>query len=117
MTLQEFKAWFEGYTEAMDSTPNEKQWNRIKERVRQIDGQATTVRHFYDYYWWPPRLTGPYWQWPQPSSPLFTTSVSGINSAGDASLMQCAPFNASESSVTTCFAALGTADFAGDAPA
>lgn len=101
MTMQEFKAWFDGYTEAMDSTPNEKQWNRIKERVRQIDGQMTTVQHFYSDYWWPPRLTGPYWQWLTPL-PSYGTSISGASP--------------SELPVTTCFAALGTADFAGDAP-
>lgn len=43
MTLAEFKAWFEGYTEGMDGPPNEKQWARIKARVKEIDG--TTIIH------------------------------------------------------------------------
>lgn len=40
MTLAEFKAWFEGFTEDMDGAPNTKQWKRIKDRVKQIDGVA-----------------------------------------------------------------------------
>lgn len=43
MTLAEFKAWFEGFTESMEGQPTAKQWKRIKERVAQIDG--TTVTH------------------------------------------------------------------------
>ena len=47
MTLQEFKAWFEGFTEAMDDTPTPKQWKRIKARVGEINGTAIT------YAYWP----------------------------------------------------------------
>ncbi len=36
MTPIEFKAWFEGFTEAMDKLPTAKQWARIKERVSEI---------------------------------------------------------------------------------
>ncbi len=55
MTLAEFKAWFEGYTESMDSTPSEKQWTRIKARVKEIDGTPVTREIFVDRYWptWP----------------------------------------------------------------
>jgi len=60
MTLQEFKSWFSGYTEEMDSTPNEKQWKRIKDRVAQIDGTQTTVHHFHDHYY--PHYPR-YWIW------------------------------------------------------
>ena len=56
MHLQEFKAWFEGYTEAMKGAPTEKQWARIKEQVKKIDGP-------WQYYSWPmynpPRYTIP----------------------------------------------------------
>lgn len=38
MTLSEFKAWFEGFTEGMDATPTEKQWERIKARIGEING-------------------------------------------------------------------------------
>lgn len=50
MTLAEFKAWFEGFTEDMDGAPNEKQWKRIKARVKDIDGVAITKTVFVDRY-------------------------------------------------------------------
>jgi hypothetical protein len=52
MTPQEFKAWFDGFTESLDNTPNEKQWKRIKERVAEIDGKPITEQVFIDR-WWP----------------------------------------------------------------
>jgi hypothetical protein len=58
MTLAEFKAWFEGFTEAMDGAPDEKQWARIKARVKEIDGVAVTKTVFVDHYYPPYR---PYW--------------------------------------------------------
>jgi hypothetical protein len=51
MTLQEFKAWFEGFTEGMRGVPSEKQWGRIKARVGEIDGVVTTERIYVDRYW------------------------------------------------------------------
>ena len=63
MTLQEFKAWFEGFTENVgDKTPTAKQWKRICERVGEIDGTATSYPVFidrwrpYQQYW-----SGPFW--------------------------------------------------------
>lgn len=50
MTLAEFKAWFSGFTESMDSTPNEKQWARIKERVAEIDDKPVTYPVYIDRY-------------------------------------------------------------------
>lgn len=50
MNLQEFKAWFEGYTEALVGVPDEKQWKRIKERVAKIDGSFTPQHIFLDRY-------------------------------------------------------------------
>lgn len=57
MTPNEFKAWFEGYTEAIDRTPTRKQWLRICERVSEIS-QAATVEYIYSNgllsrTWWP----------------------------------------------------------------
>jgi len=51
MTPNEFKAWFDGFTEAMEGQPTEKQWDKIKERVSQIDGKPVTERIYLDYYW------------------------------------------------------------------
>ncbi len=51
MTPQEFKAWFDGYTEALDGLPSKKQWDRIKSRVAEIDGKETTHTVFVNRYW------------------------------------------------------------------
>lgn len=32
MTPSEFKAWFDGFTEALDGVPSKDQWARIKKR-------------------------------------------------------------------------------------
>lgn len=50
MTLQEFKAWFDGFTEGMPGTPNKDQWKRIKARVKEINGTAVTYPVFIDRY-------------------------------------------------------------------
>ncbi len=60
MTPSEFKAWFEGFTEAMDNHPTPAQWAKVKERVAQIDGKETTYPVFVDRYW-PARR---YWEYP-----------------------------------------------------
>lgn len=54
MTLAEFKAWFEGFTEDMAARPTDKQWKRIKARVKEIDGTAITREVIYrnwPWYW------------------------------------------------------------------
>lgn len=60
MTNSEFKAWFEGYTESIEDAPSEKQWKRIKARVKEIDGHAVSYPVFVDRYW--PTVT-PYWRY------------------------------------------------------
>lgn len=54
MTLSEFKAWFEGYTEGLDGAPTEKQFKRIKAKVAEITGapitQTVLVDRYRDYY-------------------------------------------------------------------
>lgn len=58
MTLAEFKAWFEGFTEDMDGPPDAKQWKRIKSKIKDINGVSVSpvvIREYYDRYrrWWP----------------------------------------------------------------
>lgn len=56
MTPKEFKAWFEGFTEAFTGCPSKAQWARIKDRVGEIDGHETTERVYVDRYiyrYWP----------------------------------------------------------------
>lgn len=76
MTPQEFKAWFDGYTEAIGDVPNKKQWARIKERVAEIDGRPVTERVFVDRY------IRPYWHGPvlYPSFPWYSTSMGNLSS-------------------------------------
>lgn len=50
MTPKEFKAWFEGFTEAMDGQPTPAQWAKVKERVAQIDGATTSYPVYVDRY-------------------------------------------------------------------
>lgn len=72
MTLTEFKAWFEGYTENITKQPTQKQWARIQERVGEIDGEATTRTVFIDRYrdYWPDyHWNRPYW-----SNPVYNTT-------------------------------------------
>lgn len=51
MTLQEFKAWFEGFTEELRGVPSVKQWNRINNRIKEISITETTQTVFVDKYW------------------------------------------------------------------
>lgn len=51
MTPQEFKAWFDGFTEAFTTCPTKAQWTRIKARVAEIDGKPVTERVYVDRYW------------------------------------------------------------------
>jgi len=53
MTLSEFKAWFEGFTENLDGPPNKKQWARICKRVKeiQVDSTPIVVERYLRPYW------------------------------------------------------------------
>lgn len=59
MKIDEFKAWFEGFTESMDGEPTAKQWKRIKAQVAAIDGHPVTYPVYVDRYL--PRIR-PYWE-------------------------------------------------------
>ncbi len=72
MTLGEFKAWFEGFTENLPPSPSPKQWTRVKDRIGEIDDIATTDPVYFDRHydhhkpWWgttkPFEYTAPnYW--------------------------------------------------------
>ncbi len=50
MTPNEFKAWFDGFTEALTGTPTKEQWKRIKARVAEIDGKTVTYPVYVDRY-------------------------------------------------------------------
>jgi len=75
MTPQEFKAWFDGFTEGLQGLPNEDQWARIKARVAQIDNTPLTKTVFIDSYW--PRRR--YWS---SDEPYWTTFCSSAGASG-----------------------------------
>lgn len=102
MTLSEFKAWFEGFTDGMDGPPPEKQWKKIKARVAEITGEPITAPIFIDRYW--PRLSRPWWDW-QPYWGYSATS-GGLSASGTfAGDLHNTGFNS-----TTAMFALGKAD-------
>jgi hypothetical protein len=79
MTLSEFKAWFEGYTEGLDGAPTEKQFKRIKAKVAEITGAPISHTVFVDRY-------HHYWQqWGQPilfGGPTSGSAGFGISGVG-----------------------------------
>ena len=61
MTPNEFKAWFDGFTEAFTGCPTKAQWTRIKARVAEIDGKPVTHTVYLDRYI--PSVPPNYWYW------------------------------------------------------
>lgn len=63
MRIDEFKAWFEGFTEAMKGIPTKDQWTRIKARVAEVDGTPVTKTVYVDHYLRPyyGSYQGPFW--------------------------------------------------------
>jgi len=71
VTSIEFKAWFAGFTDGFAGPPDEKRWERVKERVAQIDEAPATQYTFHNYLPYrqvqhtQPIYRGPYpVQWP-----------------------------------------------------
>jgi hypothetical protein len=75
MTPTEFKSWFEGFSEGLESTPTASQWARIKARVAEIDNVPVT-RHVYEHRYWP--QVAPYvppWRWWETTGGLASNSI------------------------------------------
>ncbi len=86
MTPGEFKAWFDGFTEAFAGCPTKAQWTRIKARVAEIDGKPITHTVYLDRYL--PSPSYPYWRY------LTTGGIVGTtNSAVGQSYAQAARCN------------------------
>lgn len=88
MTLSEFKAWFEGYTDGMgDQPPNAKQWGAIKAKVGKITGTPITypiyVERYHPGYWngatW---ITNPVWVGGSHVGHGVSNNVAGIQTSG-----------------------------------
>lgn len=80
MTPNEFKAWFDGFTEAFTGCPTKAQWTRIKARVAEIDGRPVTERVYVDRYL-PTVPHYPYWRYAIPGGGGCST-VAGLNASG-----------------------------------
>lgn len=82
MTLSEFKAWFEGFTEDMDGAPSVRQFDKIKAKVSEIDDKPIEKTVFIDRYhdYFPPRF------WTQPYVSYSAGAVQGGDAVGRAVL-------------------------------
>lgn len=114
MTLTEFKAWFEGFTEDMGSAPNKRQWERIQARVKEITGHSVSYPVYIDRYVAPVR---PYWDrvWCGGVYPQAVGVGSALRSSGSATAgLSNQAYNGSLSNQTfdshAAMSALGKAD-------
>lgn len=98
MTLSEFKAWFEGFTENLNGPPNKKQWARIQKRVGEITRDSVHIDHYIT------RDIRPYWHWNLTTMPILcgssTADSVSMNSSNETTMNPTA----------ACFTALGKAD-------
>lgn len=73
MTLSEFKAWFEGFSEGIEAAPTAEQFAKIKAKVALIDGSPITYPIFIDRYrWWQDRI------WTAADPYPYTATLSGV---------------------------------------
>lgn len=107
MTPKEFKAWFDGFTEAMGGIPNKDQWKRIKERVAEIDGRTVTEYQYINHYW--PRYWG---QYAGAVNPVWLSAGQNTVTAGNTIFSALASEQRSAFNGTTAMYALGKADAA-----
>jgi hypothetical protein len=108
MTLSEFKAWFEGFTECMEGAPDESQWQRIQARVKEISGNPVSYPVFVDRYvepfrrYWP---NVPYWN----SSQSYMTA--GLVDHGNGLMSQSSPSKANAFDSHMAMHDLGKAEY------
>ncbi len=57
MTLLEFKAWLDGFEEAIDGAPTKEQWRKIKAKMNSVTNAKSVEVHHHDHY----RPYYPYW--------------------------------------------------------
>lgn len=79
MTLAEFKAWFEGFTESMEGAPNADQFAKIKAKVALIDGTPVTYPIYVERY--VPHHPHP---WPYWTNPIWAGGAVGYGVSLDA---------------------------------
>jgi hypothetical protein len=79
MTNNEFKAWFEGFSESIERTPTAKQWEKITAKVKLIDGAVS-----YPYVVYRDRYVDRYPVWPYGNVMTTNASMTKGLSAGAA---------------------------------
>ena len=81
MNLQEFKAWFEGFSENMTDTPTKVQWDKIKAKIATIeDKPPMSYPVFVDRY--------RHWYESWPYRPMYATAgniTTSLNAVGNTS--------------------------------
>ena len=56
MTVKELKAWLEGFSEAIDGAPTEKQWELVKEKIAETQAETKTeILPIPERDYWPRR--------------------------------------------------------------
>ena len=83
MKINEFKAWLEGFEEAISGSPTKAQWTKIKTRLQSVDGSAdiTVIEKYKDYPWDPYNPLKPYWSTAIPCGTTLTTSSTNVLTA------------------------------------
>lgn len=60
MTPAEFKAWFEGFCEAIDGAPTEEQFAKIREKVSELSSVEYVPPHWPSKPWEPQKDVSPF---------------------------------------------------------
>lgn len=62
MTLKEFNAWLDGFSESIDGSPTAKQWEKIQKRIKQIEpDKEIQIERIRERDYWYPRPWYPTW--------------------------------------------------------
>lgn len=65
MTISEFRAWLEGFSEAIDGAPTAEQWEKIKEKIGTIAAPASAPTYvpYPIAYPYQPNIGQEPWRW------------------------------------------------------
>lgn len=91
MTLSEFKAWFEGFSEGIDTAPTAAQFAKIKAKVAEINGVALTREVIVERY-------RPFWGGSIPGYPTHIWNGPVVTYAGNIGQVSAAGLQAIDAS-------------------
>ena len=81
MTLNEFKAWFEGFSEGINKVPSEKQFAKIKSKISEINDTPISYPIFVDRY------VRPYRNWFETYGPAWASTGDPLQNVGVAHIV------------------------------